>query len=95
MVVAVAMSKEVELETFGHERVLEERDLRFLEERERKLWVLEERGSLENVLEGLGEPVFDKEVLGWSFFWVCVHVIEYFGFVFLFKMRSDLNSCVF
>ena len=37
VVVAVAMSKEVELETFGHERVLEERDLRFLEERERKL----------------------------------------------------------
>ena len=40
------MSKEVELEAFGHERVLEE------------------RGSFENVLEGLGEPVFDKEVLG-------------------------------
>ena len=31
------MSKEVELETFGHERVLEERYLCFLEERERKL----------------------------------------------------------
>ena len=29
VVVAVAMSKEVELEAFGHERVLEERDLRF------------------------------------------------------------------
>ena len=42
---------------------------------------MEERGSLENVLEGLGELVFDKEVLGRSFFWVCVHVIEYFGFV--------------
>ena len=74
MVVAVAMSKEVELETFGHECVLEER--------ERKFWVLEDRWSFENVLEGLGEPVFDKEVLGWSFFWVCVHVIEYFGFMF-------------
>ena len=37
VVVAVAMSKEVELKAFGHERVLEERDLRFLEERERKL----------------------------------------------------------
>ena len=34
LVVAVAMSKEVELETFGHERVLEERDIHFLEERE-------------------------------------------------------------
>ena len=33
----MAMSKEVELETFGHECVLEERDLCFLEERERKL----------------------------------------------------------
>ena len=50
----MAMSKEVELKAFGHERVLEERDLHFLEE----------RGSLENVLEGLGELVFDKEVLG-------------------------------
>ena len=37
VVVAVAMSKEVELETFGHERVLEERDLRFLEERDEAL----------------------------------------------------------
>ena len=37
VVVAVVMSKEVELKTFGRERVLEERDLRFLEERERKL----------------------------------------------------------
>ena len=43
-----------------------------------KIWVLEERGSFKNVLEGLGEVVFDKEVLGWSFysdcvnfFWVC------------------------
>ena len=26
--------------------------------------VLEERGCFENILEGLGEPVFDKEVLG-------------------------------
>ena len=34
VVVAVAMSKEVELETFGHDRVLEERDIHFLEERE-------------------------------------------------------------
>ena len=32
----MVMSKEVELETFGHERVLEERDLLFLEEREMK-----------------------------------------------------------
>ena len=37
VVVAVAMSKEVELKAFGHERVLEERDLRFLEEREEAL----------------------------------------------------------
>ena len=37
VVVAVVMSKEVELKTFGRERVLEERDLRILEERERKL----------------------------------------------------------
>ena len=50
--------------------------------RERKFWVLEERESLENLLEWLGESVFDKEVLGCSFFWVCVHVIEYFGFLF-------------
>ena len=35
--VVVVMSKEVELEAFGHERVLEERDLRFLEEREEAL----------------------------------------------------------
>ena len=33
VVVAVVMSKEVELKAFGHKRVLEERDLRFLEER--------------------------------------------------------------
>ena len=50
----MAMSKEVELETFGHEHVLEERSLCFGRE----------RGRLENVLEGLGELVFDKEVLG-------------------------------
>ena len=37
MVVAVVMSKEVELEAFGHEHVLEERDPRFLEERE-EVW---------------------------------------------------------
>ena len=33
----VVMSKEVELEAFGRERVLEERDLHFLEEREEVL----------------------------------------------------------
>ena len=31
------ISKEVEFENFGHKRVLEERDLRFLEEREEVL----------------------------------------------------------
>nr|POF24901.1 hypothetical protein CFP56_16077 [Quercus suber] len=36
------MNKEVELKAFGHERVLEEGDLRFLED----------KGSLENVLKG-------------------------------------------
>ena len=40
---------------FGHECVLEERDLHFFGRA---------KGSLENVLEGLGEPIFDKEVLG-------------------------------
>ena len=54
VVVAVAMSKGVDLKAFGHEHVLEEKDLR----------VLEEKGSFENVLEGLGELVFYKEVLG-------------------------------
>ena len=33
----MAMSKEVELKAFGHERVLEKRDLRFLEESEEAL----------------------------------------------------------
>ena len=61
------MSKGVELKAFGHEHVLEEI------ERERKIWVLEERGSIENFLEGLGEPVFDKKVLGWSFYSDCVN----------------------
>ena len=37
VVVAVAMSKEVELETFGHERVLEEREEALSFGRERKL----------------------------------------------------------
>ena len=46
MVVAVAMSKGVDLKACGHEHVLEE------------------KGSFENVLEGLGELVFYKEVLG-------------------------------
>ena len=39
VVVAVVMSKEVELKAFGHKRVLEERDLRFLEERE-EAWIM-------------------------------------------------------
>ena len=39
---------------------------------------MEERGSFENVLEGLGEPVFDKEVLNSSFYSDCVN---FFGFV--------------
>ena len=39
---------------------------------------LEERGRFENVLEGLGEPVFDKEVLNSSFYSDCVN---FFGFV--------------
>ena len=34
VVVAVAMIKEVELEAFGHERVLEERDLLFWKRKE-------------------------------------------------------------
>ena len=58
MVVAVVMSKGVDLKAFCHEHVLEEKDLRVLEEGERKIWVLEERGSFENILEGLGELVF-------------------------------------
>ena len=37
------MSKEVELETFGHERALEKRDLCFLEEREEVLSFGKER----------------------------------------------------
>ena len=39
---------------------------------------MEERGRFENVLEGLGEPVFDKEVLNSSFYSDCVN---FFGFV--------------
>ena len=43
VVVVVAMSKGVELEAFDHEHVLKETDLRVLEERDKKLSVLEER----------------------------------------------------
>ena len=43
VVVVVAISKGVELEAFDHEHVLEETDLRVLEERDKKLSVLEER----------------------------------------------------
>ena len=46
VVVVAAMSKEVELEAFNHEHVLEER--------EEALSFGRERGSFENVLEGLG-----------------------------------------
>ena len=67
------LATELELELAEHG--LEETDLCVLEERERKLWVLEEKGSLENVLEGLGEPAFDKEVLGWSFYSDCVNLL--------------------
>ena len=38
--------------------------INFLEEREE---------ALRNVLEGLGEPIFDKEVLGRSFYSDCVN----------------------
>ena len=37
------MSKEVELDAFGHEHVLEQRDLHFLEEREEALSFERER----------------------------------------------------
>ena len=55
-VVAVAMSKEVELKAFGHELVLEERDLSFLEEREEALSFGRERklGECFRRVGGLG-----------------------------------------
>ena len=50
------MSKEVELKAFGHERVLEERDLSFLEEREEALSFGRERklGECFRRVGGLG-----------------------------------------
>ena len=59
----MAMSKWVELKALSHEHVLEERALSVLEEREEDLSFGRER-KLGECFRRVGEPIFDKEVLG-------------------------------
>ena len=76
------MSKEVEHEAFGHERVLEKRDLHFLEEREEALSFGRERKLGECFITKTKIRMFYK---GWGNrflirkFWVEV----FSGFVFM------------